>query len=100
MTLKVVNQIILTTLIVLCSLTLIGLLNFGHGLGNIIYFPPIILATVGHIMITRRLTKANNNDYWIPIIVISFLICLAIIYKATIGRGGEFSWNGEVFFIK
>jgi hypothetical protein len=100
MTLRIVNKIILWLLIGLCFLTVIGLLNFGHGLGNIVYFPPIILATLGHIIITGRLTKRNNNKYWLPIIVTSLLVCLSIIYKATIGRGAEFSWNGEIFFIK
>ena len=100
MKLIIINKIILWVLVGLCILTIIGLLNFGHGLGNILYFPPIILATGGHIIITIRLIKRNNNKYWIPIIIISSLVCIGIIYKATIGRGGEFSWNGEMFFIK
>ena len=98
--LKVLNKITLWTLIGLCFLVIIGLLNFGRGLGNIIYFPPIILTTVGHILITSRLTKRNNNKYWLPIIITSSIISLVIIYKSTIGRGPEFDWNGEIFFIK
>ncbi|WP_241279630.1 hypothetical protein [Chryseobacterium cucumeris] len=100
MNLKKLNRIVLWILIGLCVLTMLGLLNFGHGLGNIIYFPPIILATVGHVLITRWLKKKNNNKYWLPLIVISSIICLSIIYYATWGRGGEFSWDGRVFFIK
>jgi len=98
--LKIANKIVLWILIGLCLLTVIGLLNFGHGLGNIIYYPPIILATIGHIIITKRLTKRSNNKYWLPIILISIIISSSIIYKSTIGRGAEFSWNGEIFFIK
>ena len=98
--LKTVNKIILWTLIMLCILTTIGLLNFGHGLANIIYLPPIILVTIAHIFITRRLIKKNNNNYWLPIIIFISLICIGIIYKSTIGRGAEFAWNGEIFFIK
>lgn len=98
--LKIANKIVLWILIGLCFLTVIGLLNFGHGLGNIIYYPPIILATIGHIIITIRLTKKANNKFWLPIILISIIISLSIIYKSTIGRGAEFSWNGEIFFIK
>ncbi len=98
--LKLVNRIFLWMLMVLCVLTIIGLLNFGHGLGNIIYLPPIFLATIAHIFITRRLIKKNNNNYWLPIIIFISLICIGIIYKSTIGRGGEFAWNGEIFFIK
>ena len=77
-----------------------GLLNFGHGLGNIIYFPPIILSTLTHVFLTRRLIKRNNNSYWFPIILLSIIVCILIIYEATFGRGGEFSWNGDIFFIK
>ncbi|CAM4399453.1 hypothetical protein FLTE109939_09630 [Flavobacterium terrigena] len=79
---------------------IMGLLNFGHGLGNILYFPPIILFTITHILLTRRLIKRNNNTYWFLLIFIFGLICMLIIYKATYGRGGEFSWNGDIFFIK
>ncbi|MCD0456973.1 hypothetical protein LPB85_16105 [Chryseobacterium sp. LC2016-27] len=100
MNLKTINTIVLRVLIALCILTLIGLLNFGHGLGNIIYFPPIILATLFHFLITRRLNKKNNDKYWLPIIIISSLICLSIIYNTTLGRGGEFAWDGRIFFIK
>ncbi len=77
-----------------------GLLNFGHGLGNIVYFPPIIIFTILHILLTRKLTKRNNNLYWFPMIIIFSIICILIIYKATLGRGGEFSWNGDILFIK
>lgn len=100
MTLRVVNKLVLWTLVCLSILTLIGLLNFGHGLGNIIYFPPIILASIGHFIITRLLTKRKNDNYWLPIIILGIIICAGIVYKATIGRGPEFSWNGEIFFIK
>lgn len=100
MNLKKLNRIVLWILIGICILTIVGLLNFGHGLGNIIYFPPIILATVAHIVITRRLNRKNNNKYWLPLIMISSLISLTIVYYATLGRGGEFSWDGRVFFIK
>jgi hypothetical protein len=100
MTLKTTNKIVLWFLIILCVLTTAGLLNFGHGLGNIIYMLPIIIATVGHIIVTRLLNRKSNNDYWLPISTISLIICVGIIYKTTVGRGPEFSWNGEIFFIK
>lgn len=95
---KLLNKIILYLLITLCILVILGLLNFGHGLGNILYFPPIILATLFHIFLTRRLIKRNNNTFWFPLILIFSIICTLIIYKSTFGRGGEFSWNGDIFF--
>lgn len=95
---KLINNITLYILTTLCLLVLMGLLNFGHGLGNIVYFPPILLFTILHIFLTRRLIKRNNNLYWFPIIFISSIVCILIIYKATFGRGGEFSWNGDILF--
>lgn len=100
MNLKKVNSVVLWILIGLCILVLLGLLNFGNGLGSIIYYPPIMLATLIHILITRRLNKKNNNKYWLPIIIMSSMICFGIIYGTTLGRGGEFSWDGRIFFIK
>ncbi|MBS1571774.1 MAG: hypothetical protein JST62_05185 [Bacteroidetes bacterium] len=100
MKLKSVNKIILWTLTSLTILTIIGLLNFGHGLGNIIYFPPIIFANIGHFIITKHLTKKKNDNYWLPIILVSIFICIGILYSATLGRGPEFAWNGKIFFTK
>jgi heme O synthase-like polyprenyltransferase len=97
---KLLNKIVLYTLIGICILVIMGLLNFGHGLGNILYFPPIIIATILHILLTRKLIKRNNNSYWFPLIFIFSIVCILILYKATFGRGGEFSWNGDVLFIK
>ena len=97
---KLLNKIVLYTLIGICILVIMGLLNFGHGLGNILYFPPIIIATILHILLTRKLIKRNDNFYWFPLIFIFSIVCILILYKATFGRGGEFSWNGDVLFIK
>ena len=97
---KLLNKIVLYTLIGICILVIMGLLNFGHGLGNILYFPPIIIATILHILLTRRLIKRNDNSYWFPLIFIFSIVCISILYKATFGRGGEFSWNGDLLFIK
>ena len=97
---KLLNKIVLYTLIGICILVIMGLLNFGHGLGNILYFPPIIIATILHILLTRKLIKRNDNSYWFPLIFIFSIVCILILYKATFGRGGEFSWNGDIYFIK
>lgn len=98
--LNTINKIVLCLLISLCILTTIGLLNFGHGLGNIIYIPPIILITIGQIVITKLLIKRKNNKYWILLIIVNLVVIGYIIYKSTIGRGAEFSWDGDLFYIK
>jgi predicted permease len=98
--LKIINKTVLWLLIVLCILTTIGLLNFGYGLGNIIYILPIILIMIAQVIITRRLYKQGNDKYWIPLIVFNAIVCIYIIYNATIGRGSEFSWDGDIFFVK
>jgi len=98
--LKTINKVVLGLLISLCILTTVGLLNFGHGLGNIIFIPPIILITIGQIIITKLLIKRKNNKYWILLIIVNLVVVGYIIYQSTIGRGAEFSWDGDIFFIK
>lgn len=100
MTNKQINKIVLGTLIGLCILSTIGLLNFGHGLGDIVYIVPIILTTITHLVLTIVSSKRNYNGFYVPASIIFGLLCCLIFYKATIGRGGEFSWDGSIFFLK
>jgi hypothetical protein len=99
MTNRQINKIVLGILIVLCTLSTIGLLNFGHGLGNVAYVVPTILATITHLALTVLSSKRNYNGFYIPASIIFGLICCYIIYKSTLGRGSEYSWNGNVLFL-
>jgi hypothetical protein len=96
--LRLINKIVLWLLMVLCVLWLLGLLNFGHGLGDIIYLPPIIFLPILHFFLTKKFNKKGINHYLLPMIILFGITCLIIIYKATIGRGGEFPWNGNIFY--
>ena len=97
---KTINKILLWFLILLCVLATTGLLNFGLGLGNMVYVLLIIGLTLIHIYLTRYLSKKNINDYWILIILAISLFCILIVYKSTIGRGPEYDWNGKIFYVK
>lgn len=95
---KTLNKIMLWILVSLCVLSTIGLLNFGHGLGNIFFIFPIILCTLTHAIITSYSLKRGENSFWIPMIFFFGIICILIVYKSTVGRGPEFRWNGIVFY--
>lgn len=97
--LKIINKAVLWLLIVLCILSILGLLNFGHGLGNIFYILFIMIAIVVHVVLAWLLRKSADSYYCLPIII-GLIVCSCILYKATLGRGPEFAWNGDIFFIK
>ena len=97
---KVINRIAFCLLIVICIMTTIGILNFGYGFGNVIYIFSVILLTTLHFFITRRLELINDDNYWKIIVFFVLVLCIGIVYKTTIGRGSEFAWNGDIFFIK
>ena len=97
---KVINRIAFCLLIVICILTTISIFNFGYGLGNVIYIFPVILLTTLHFFITRRVELKNDDNYWTISVFCVRVLCIGIVYKTTIGRGPEFSWNGKIFFIK
>jgi hypothetical protein len=42
----------------------------------------------------------KDDNYWTIIVFFVLVFFIGIIYKTTIGRGPEFDWNGEIFFIK
>ena len=96
--LKIINKIFLLVLLLLCFLTLFGYLNFGHGLGDLFYYPIIILAVIVHIFFTTRLSKFNNDNFFLILIICSFFFSISYIYAATYGRGAEFPWDGNIFY--
>jgi hypothetical protein len=97
---KRLNKITLCLLSVLCILSITGYLNFGHGLGNLFLILPVILLTLLHLFITLYLLRKKDNSLWLPMILFFGITCFYIIYKSTLGRGGEFAWDGNIFFVK
>lgn len=77
---------------VLTYLTLMGKTRFGHGLGDVFYHISLPLLVLINFVIITVLKKHNK---WIVLLVFSLLYAY-FIYKMTLGRGPEYSWNGEI----
>lgn len=99
--LKVLNTAVLAFGIFLCLCGFAGIIAFGHGLGDIVYYAMIYPLTIIHLVWTIRIRKATD---WFAIIfplVIFFTTTLLFCLKATIWRGSEYSWrNGKLFYLK
>jgi hypothetical protein len=92
---RIISKLILTYLILISILTLFGLLKFGHGMADFMYYISVWLATIMQISHYRKIKDGNRKD-WLFQIIIFALFALFITYKVTIGRGGEYPWNGEL----
>ena len=76
-------------------LTLLGIMRFGHGLGDglicilsIIISVTLVIATI----VVSHLVKKI-------ILLISIVWMIMLLLKATVLRGPESVWNGTIFFI-
>ncbi len=87
-------------IIIVCILSVTGLFNFGFGLGNVVFIITIIVITILYIIFTKIALKQNSKTLYILLIIASTLICCYYSYMATLGRGAEFKWNGEIFYLK
>ncbi len=97
MNLQVISKWLLGFLICLSVLVFVGVLNFGHGLGNVIYYLPILICDIVFVLTLQIFIKKKYNQFWSLYIFMLLLVCVAICYKATFGRGPEFPWVGTVF---
>jgi uncharacterized protein YhhL (DUF1145 family) len=74
---------------------------FGHGLGDIIYILFIIAIAILHAVALLLIYVQQKKGRWknaSKVAAIIFgLLAIWIAYSFTFGRGGEFSWNGQVF---
>lgn len=95
---KKLNKILLYFLFLLCILVIIGLLNFGHGLADIVLIAPVILLALIHLSLTMYLSKKRNDRFWLPMVIFSAITCIYIIYKSTIGRVPNFL-GMEIYFL-
>jgi hypothetical protein len=80
----------------LCFTTIV----YGHGLGDIVYYGLLYTSLIIQLFINYYLKK--NGNMWGYIIAASIFggITIFLVYSATIGRGGEYSWDGNVFIAK
>jgi hypothetical protein len=84
--------------VVLSILPFVGILAFGHGLGDIVYAGAFVFCALG-LLLANFLTRQNRTRQRYLIILAFFLPALLFfIYEASWGRGGEYAWNGNFFF--
>lgn len=93
--LKRVSQLILIYLIFL-SIASFGILRFGHGMGDGLYNIIIWVATLVFVLINWKIRNRDSSDRWGQVIMWG-LFSIMITYKATLGRGPEYPWNGDFF---
>jgi hypothetical protein len=93
-----INRIILILLLILSLCTIPGKLVFGHGLGDIVYYIFLWLVTICcFIFYLRNSRKDSKQGFVVSACIFAFLL-IFILYSMTIGRGGEYRWNGNVFY--
>ena len=95
---KISNLIVLGILIFICALgTFYKHIAFGWGLGDVFWY----MLMYGILLIHSILTiisrnKGENIHKYLTIIFL--LLTIYICLQATIWRGGEYSWNGKIFY--
>ncbi|MCU7552851.1 hypothetical protein OCK74_27275 [Chitinophagaceae bacterium LB-8] len=100
---KAVSWIYRITIIIFCLLSIlpmVGLLAFGHGLGDLVYAVFLWFSTLILLFIAYLYRKTHTLGKYISIMAIFLPILIFIVYKATLGRGPEYAWDGNVFFWK
>ncbi|MFP7658013.1 hypothetical protein [Chryseobacterium proteolyticum] len=92
------NLIILIFLIIISLLgTFYKHISFGWGLGDLVGYAILYLTTIIHLIFTLIFRKKSNSFH--AILTLIFLIqTIIIVLKATIWRGSEYPWNGNVFY--
>lgn len=96
------NWIIFSYLVLVTLLALTGKLAFGHGLGDLFYLIASGVFAVSQ-LITTVIIQRKKNGHFKPTMfylcgTIFLLTALFLTWKFTIGRGPEYSWNGNIFY--
>lgn len=95
---KIVNYLILGAEAIICLLgTFYKHISFGWGLGDLIWYGIIYSLTITHLLITLQTRKKNSSQYF-PLAIFFLITTIYICLKATIWRGAEYKWNGEIFY--
>ncbi len=95
---KIFNLLVLGFLISLCVVgTFFKQISFGLGLGDLFGIAFLYAATLIHIVLTFSFRKNKTNRYMV-LSLIFLVLSIAISLKATIWRGAEYRWNGDLFY--
>jgi hypothetical protein len=91
------NRILLTFFVLLSILGVAGKLVFGHGLGDLVYYIIVWVASLAFITIFI-FKKAMPTSVLSFITIVFVFILLYLIYMMTVGRGPEYRWNGNILY--
>ena len=96
--LKIINTILIIFEIFLCVGGFIGFqITFGHGLGDFLDFAFLYALTITHIVWSIKIRKSSSKSFILPVLIF-FLTSVIFSLKATIWRGGEYSWKNRKLF--
>jgi len=101
---KTYNLSVLIYLTVVLVFSWTSIIAYGHGLGDIVYAGGLIGIVLIHALATWVISIVKS----ISIKSISFgvigtiflLIAIYYTYEFTVGRGGEYRWDGNIFYDK
>jgi len=98
-TTKILNHIVLGILITISFLaTFYKEISFGFGFRDIIGYMILYIGTIMHFILTiTSRNKGLNRHIFLVSIFLPFTILLSL--KATIWRGQEYRWNGNIFYL-
>ena len=97
------NWIVLVYLILVSLLTLNGNISYGSGLGDVVYLIACGFLACIQLVATIIIVRQQKGQYHPKVFylcgTIFLFIALFLSWKFTLGRGPEYSWNGNVFYI-
>ncbi|MDH7462159.1 hypothetical protein QEG73_12750 [Chitinophagaceae bacterium 26-R-25] len=95
---KIANATALSIQFIICFTgTFFKHISFGWGLGDMLWYGLIYLLLIIHFILT--ITSKNKKAKRFQLMTIIFLsITILICLKATIWRGVEYPWNGNLFY--
>ena len=95
---KIANWIILGVQGTICLLgTFYKHIAFGWGLGDLLWYGIMYILFIIQLILTIRKLKQNSQGY-LPLVLIFTITTIYICLRATIWRGVEYRWNGELFY--
>lgn len=96
---KVANILVLCLLLLICGLGIFYKhISFGYGLGDILAYIILITGTLIHLIITIRFFNRELKYHILTTLFFSFFASMTLIF-ATIGRGSQYKWNGQLFYM-
>ncbi|PBQ34679.1 hypothetical protein CNR22_23855 [Sphingobacteriaceae bacterium] len=94
---KIYNWVILSfQVLILVVGLLFGKIAFGWGLGDLFWYGLIIVSILTQLILTLIFKNNFNRLRILTIIFLLFLFFISL--RATIWRGSEYKWNGNIFY--